>query len=131
MLIVALAIVLAPLAWLVIKRLRSADPAARGTGLRWVMVSVGAALALRVGLTAPILLRVALGLLAVAALVIWLRKRGHGDDGRGDDGRDAPDDPGPEPRPDHAVPRPDRLDPEQFDRARAAWEDALKKHSPD
>jgi len=127
MLIVALAIVLAPLAWLAIKRMQSADPVARGKGLRWAMVCIGAALALRVGLAAPVLVRVALGLIAIGALVVWLRKRGRGDDGRGDDGRDAPDDPGPDPRPDHAVPPPERLDPEELDRARAAWEDALKR----
>jgi hypothetical protein len=132
MLIVALAIVLAPLAWLVIKRMQHADPAARGTCLLWVIACLGAALALRVGLAAPVLLRVALCLLAIGALAIWLHRRGQGGDGPGDDGRDSPADPGPDPGLGHrAAPRPERLDPEAFDRARAEWEHALKKHAPD
>ena len=132
MLLVALAIVLAPLAWLVIKRMQHVDPAARGTGLRWVIACLGAALAMRVGLAAPVLLRVALCLLAIAALAIWLRRRGHGGDGPGDDGRDSPVDPSPQPRTGRrAAPPPERLDPEAFDQARADWEHALKRHAPD
>jgi len=126
MLIVVLAIVLAPLAWLVIKRMQHADPASRGTGLRWAIACLGAALALRVGMAAPVLLRVALCLLAIGALVTWWRRR-HGGGGPGDDGRDPPVDPGPDPRPDHAAPRPEQLDPEAFDRARAEWEHPLKQ----
>jgi hypothetical protein len=131
MLIVALLIVLAPLAWLVIKRMQHTDPAARGTWLRWVIACLGAALALRVGLAAPILLRVVLCLLAIGSLVVWLHRRGQGGDGPDDDGRDSPVDPGPDPGLGHrAAPYPERLDPEGFDRARAAWEHALKKHAP-
>ena len=128
MLIVALVIVLAPLAWLVIKRTQHVDPATRW---RWVITCLGAALALRAGFAAPLPLRVALVLLAIGALVIWLRRRGQGGDGPDDDGRDPPVDPGPEPRPGRAEPRPEHLDPEAFDRARAEWEHALKRHAPD
>lgn len=132
MLVLALAIVLAPLAWLVIRRMQHADPAARGGILRWAIACLGAVLALRVALAAPVLARVALGLLALGALAVWLHRRGHGGDGPGDDGRDPPLDPGPDPRPGHrALPRPERLDPEAFDRARAEWEHALKKHASD
>ena len=128
MLIVALALVLAPLAWLVIKRMPHAGLAASGPRWRWVLGGLGAALALRVAMAAPILLRVAIFVFAIGAFVIWLRRRGQGGDGPGDDARDPPVDPGPDPRPDHAAPRPERLDPEAFDRARAEWELALKKH---
>jgi len=132
MLLVALAIVLAPLAWLVIKRMQHVDPAARGTGLRWVIACLGAALAMRVGLAAPVLLRVALCLLAIAALAVWLRRRGQGGDGPGDDNRDPPEDPDPDPRRGQRfAPRPERLDPEAFDHARAGWERALEKHARD
>jgi len=132
MLIVALAIVLAPLAWLVIKRMQHAEPAARDARLLWVIACLGAALALRVGLAAPVLLRVALCLLAIGALAFWLRRRGQGGDGPGDDGRDSPADPGPDPRPgNRAEPGRERLEPEAFDRARAEWEHALKKPAPD
>ncbi len=131
MLIVALAIVLAPLAWLVIERMQHADPAARGTRLRWVAACLGAALALRVGLAAPVLLRVALCLLALCTLALWLRGHGQGGDGPGDDGRDPPVDPSPDPRPGHRAAHPERLDPEAFDRARAEWAHALKKNAPD
>lgn len=128
MLIVALAIVLAPLAWLVIKRMQLADPATRGRRLGWVIACLAAALALRAGLAAPVLLRVALGLLAIGALAVWLRRRGQGGDGPGDDGRDPPLDP--DPGPGHrAAPPPERLESEAFDRARAGWEHALKKHA--
>jgi hypothetical protein len=130
--IVAVAIVLAPLAWLVIKRMQHADPAARGTCFLWVIACLGAALALRIGLAAPILLRVALCLLAIGALAVWLHRRGQGGDGPDGDGRDSPADPGPDSGLGHrAAPRPERLDPEAFDRARAEWEHALKKHAPD
>ena len=129
MLVVALVIVLAPLAWLVIKRMQHADPASRAAGWRWAIVCLGAALALRVGMAAPVPLRVALCLLAIGALVTWWRRRGHGGGG-GDDGRDPPVDSGPDPRPDHAAPRPEHLDAQSFDRARAEWENALK-HAPD
>lgn len=132
MLIVALAIILAPLAWLLIKRMPHADPAARRGRHVWVIACLCAALALRVGLAAPVLLRVALCLLAVGALVVWLRRRGQGGDGPGDDGPDLPVDPGPDPRAGHrAALRPERLDAEAFDRARAGWEHALKKRAPD
>ena len=132
MLIVTLAIVLAPLAWLVIKRMQHTDPAARGKRFRWVLVCLGAALALRAGLAAPVLLRVALCFLAIAAVAVWLRRRGQGGDGPGDDGRDPPVDPGPDPGPGHrAAPPTERLEPEAFDRARADWEHALKKHARD
>jgi len=50
MLLVALAIVLAPLAWLVIKRMQHADEPARGGRFGWVIACLGAALALRAGL---------------------------------------------------------------------------------
>jgi hypothetical protein len=70
MLIVALAVVLTALAWLVIKRMQHADPAARGARFLCVIACLGAALALRVGLAAPVLLRVALYLLATSALEI-------------------------------------------------------------
>jgi len=132
MLTVALAFVLAPLAWLVIKRMQHADPAARGARFMWVIGGLGAALALRVGLSAPVLLRVALCLFAIGALAVWLRRRGEGGDGPGDDGSDSPADPGPDPGPGHrAALRPERLDPEAFDRARAEWEHALQKRAPD
>lgn len=130
MLIVVLAIVLAVLAWPMIKRLQQADPAARSRSLRWVVGCLGALLALRAFLAAPVLLRVALGLLAIGALVVWLRNRGQGGGGPGDDGRDSPDDPDPPPG-HHATPRPERLDPEELDRARAEWEHGLKDRAPD
>jgi hypothetical protein len=124
MLIAALVIVLAPVVWLAIKRMQHADPAAHGGGLRWVFAGLGAALALRVALSAPVALRVALVVLAFAALGVWLRRRGQGG-GPGDDGPDLPFDPGPDPRPGHrAALRPERLDPEELDRARAEWEHA-------
>jgi len=132
MLVVALVIVLAPLAWLAIKRMQHADPAARRAGLRWVIAGLGAALALRVGLAAPVMLRVALCLLAIGALAVWLRRRGQGGEGPGDDGRDSPVDPGPDPHSGRrAAPPPERLDPEAFDRARGEWEHTLEKHAPD
>jgi len=120
MLVVALALVLGPLAWLVAKRMRDADPAAGATVLRWVGACVLAALVLRVTLVAPLPLKAAICVLAIAALVVWLRRRGQGGDGPDDGGRDAPVDPGPDPRP-------ERLDPDAFDRARAEWERALKR----
>jgi len=132
MLIVALAIVLAVLAWLVIKRMQHADLAPGGKRFRWAIVCLGAALALLAGLAAPVQLRVALCLLAIGAVAVWLRRRGQGDDGPGDDGRDPPVDPGPDPGPGHrAAPPSERLEPEAFDRARAEWEHALKKHARD
>lgn len=132
MLIVAVAIVLALLAWLVIKRMQHAGPAARRERLRWVVVCLAAALALRASLAAPVPLRVALWLLAIGAVAVWLRRRGQGGDGPGDDGRDPPVDPGPDAGPDHrAAPPPERLESEAFNRARAEWEQALKKHARD
>lgn len=131
MLIVALAIVLA-FAWLVIKRLQHGDPAARGGRFRWVIVCLGAALAVRASLAAPVLLRVALCLLAIGAVGVWLRRRGQGGDGPGDDGRGPPVGPGPDAGPGHrAASPPERLEPEAFNRARAEWEHALKKHARD
>jgi hypothetical protein len=120
MLIAALALVLAPLAWLVAKRMRHADPASTAAVLRLVIGVVAAALVLRVTLAAPLPLKAAICLLAIAAFLVWLRRRGEGGDGPGDDGRDSPVDPGPAPRPEH-------LDPDEFDRARAAWEQTLRK----
>jgi len=130
MLVLVIALVLAPLAWLAIKRLRDADPAVRGASVKWVIACLAAALALRVGLAAPLPLRIALGLLAVGSLAVWLRRRGHGGDGP-DDGRNPPADPDPGPDPGHREPRPERLDPEAFDRARAEWEQGLKDRAPD
>ena len=127
MLFVALAIVLAPLAWLAYKRMQHTGLAARGPRLGWVFAMLGAALALRVAAAAPLLLRVAILVLAVGAFAIWLRKRGQGGDGP-DDGRDPPVDPDPDPSPGQRVePQLERLDPEAFDRARVEWEHALKK----
>jgi hypothetical protein len=132
MVIVALMIVLAPLAWFVIKRMQRADPAARGRSLRWVAACLGAALTLRVALAAPVVLRVALCVLALGALAVWLRGRGHGGDGPGDDGPDPPVDPSPDPRPGNRAPQHrERLDSKAFDRARAEWEHALRKHGSD
>jgi hypothetical protein len=129
MLIVALAIVVIPLGWLANRRMQRVDPAERGALLgRWIIACLGVGLALRVGLAAPLPLRVALLVLAIGAFAIWLRRRGHG--GGGDDGRGSPDDPDLGPRPGHRVP-PERLDPDAFDRARAEWEDAARKHAPD
>ena len=131
MLIGALVILLAPFAWLAIRRMQHANPAAAGGLVRLVLACLGAALALRVALAAPIPLRVAMCALAIAALVVWLRRRGHGGDGP-DDGRDPPVDPRPDPRPGRrAVLRPERLDDEAFDRARGDWEHELKKAAPD
>jgi type II secretory pathway pseudopilin PulG len=132
MLIVVVAIVLAALAWAVTKWMRHVDPAARRTRLGWVAAGLGAALALRLSLAAPPLLRVALFLLALGALAVWLRGRGQGGDGPGDDEPDPPLDPGPDSRPGHRdAPHREHLDPKAFDRARAEWEHALKKHGPD
>jgi hypothetical protein len=72
-------------------------------------------LALRVTLVAPLPLKAAICLLALGALLVWLRRRGQGGDGPGDDGRDPPVDPGPDPGSED-------LDLDGFDRARAAWE---------
>jgi hypothetical protein len=132
MLILALVLVLAPFAWLAARRMRQADPAARGNPVRWLAACLGAALAVRVGAAAPVPLRIALALFAIGALAIWLRRRGHGGDGPDGDGRDPPLDPGPDPGPgDRAAPPREHLDPAEFDRARAEWEHALKKHAPD
>jgi hypothetical protein len=121
MLAVAVVLVLAPLAWLLRERLRHAGPAARAVALRRLTASIAAVLVLRVVLVAPLPLKAAICLLSIGALVVWLRRRGgQGGDGPGDDGRDPPVDPGPDPRP-------EQLDPEGFDRARAEWEQALKK----
>ena len=120
MLVVALLLLLAPLAWLASERLRHAGPAARAVLLRRVTAGVAAVLLLRVTLVAPLPLKAAICLLAIAALVVGLRRRGgEGGDGPGDDGRDPPVDPGPDPRP-------EQLDPDAFDRARAEWERTLK-----
>jgi hypothetical protein len=62
-------------------------------------------------------------LFTLASLAIWLRLRPPGDDGRGDDRPDPPDEPRPDPGPD----RGDALDPDAFDRARAQWEQELKR----
>jgi hypothetical protein len=128
---VVLAIVLAALAWFVMARMRHAEPVPRDRLVRWAMTGVAAALALRVAVAAPLALRVALGLLAAGALAVWLRRRGHGGDGP-DDGHDPPVDPDPDPGPGaRAVPRPERLDPEAFDRVRAEWEHASRNPAPD
>jgi hypothetical protein len=119
------------LAWLAIKRVQHADPAAAGALRRVAFACLGAALALRVVMVAPIPMRIALCALAIGALAIWLRRRGQGPDGP-DDGRDPPVDPGPDPRPgQRAVPRPERFDEDAFDRARGDWEHELKKPAPD
>jgi hypothetical protein len=131
MLILVLAIVLAPLAWLAIGRLRHADPVTRARMARWTVVCVGIALAARVGLAAPLALRIALVAVAIGAVAVWLRRRGGGG-GPGDDGHEPPVDPGPDPggarRP---LPRRDRLDADAFDRARAEWDEAMKKPASD
>jgi hypothetical protein len=127
MLVLALAIVLAPLAWLVIGRMQRGEPALRG-GRRWVMVGLGVVLMLRVALAAPLPLRVALCLGALGAAAVWLRRHGNGGGGPGDDD-DRPVDPGPDPDAGEPLTAPhERLDPDAFDRARADWEQALKKH---
>ena len=120
MLILLLAPVLAVLAWLVTERMRNADATARAGLLRAVSWCVAAALVLRVTLAAPLPLKAAICVLAVGALVLWLRGRGRGGDGPDDGGCDAPVDPGP-------GARPERLDPDDLDRARAEWEQALKR----
>jgi hypothetical protein len=125
MLIAALAILLIPLAWLVIQRMPHDDPAANRARWKWVIAGLGAVLALRIGMAGPLPLRVALVVLAIAAVAVWLIRRGHG--GGGDDGRDPPVDPDPDPGAGHrATPPPQRLDPDAFDRARAEWEQTLK-----
>ena len=132
MLILALAIVLAPLAWLLVKRTQHADPATRARQWRWLGACLGTALALRVALVAPLALRIAICVFAVAAFAVWLRRRGQGGDGPGGGGHDEPVDPGPDPSPDHVVDRPlERLDPVAFDRARAGWEHDVKKPTAD
>ena len=123
--ILVLAIVAGLLGWFAMKRLRRAGVEVHGGRLLWVIM--GAALALRVGLAAPVALRVALVVVAIAALAVWLHRRGHGGDGP-DDGHDPPVDP--EPDPGHGE-RVERLDPEAFDRARADWEHELKKPAAD
>ncbi|MEY2517357.1 MAG: hypothetical protein QOJ89_4715 [bacterium] len=123
MLIAAFAILLAPLAWLAIRRMPRDDPAANRARWRSVVACLGAALALRVGMAGPVVLRVALCLLAIGALVVWLRRRGDGGSGPGDDGHDPPIDPDPGPGDaQRAMPPLERLDPDAFDRARAEWE---------
>ncbi len=121
MLVVALLLVLAPLAWLVTERMRRGGPAARAAVLRTVTACVAAVLLLRVTLVAPLPLKAAICGLTIGALLVWLHRRGgEGADGPGDDGRDPPADPGPDPRP-------EQLDPDAFDRARAEWEQTLKR----
>ena len=128
---ILIAIVLAALAWLLIKRMQHADPAVRRAALRWVIVGLGAAVVLRLAVVAPLPLRIALLVFVLGALAVWLRGRGHGDDG-GDDGRDPPVDPGPDPGADHRAPLPhERLDPDAFDRARAAWEEQQQQPARD
>ena len=125
MLIAVVAIIGGLVAWLVMKRVQRGDPALSRAGWRWVIACLGAAIAVRASMAGPVLLRVALGLLAIAALVVWLRRRGGG--GWGDDGRDPPVDPEPDPGEGQRAPRPrERLDPDAFDRARAEWEQPLK-----
>ena len=131
MLILVIALVLAPLAWLAIRRRQRGGPADYGASWRWVLAAFVAALVLRIALSAPLALRIALPLLVIGALVVWLRRRGHGGGG-GDDGHDPPVGPDPDPGPgQRAVPPTERLDPEAFDRARAEWEHAMKPHAPD
>lgn len=129
MLILVLAILLAPLAWLAIKRLQHADPVARAALMRWVIALLAIALALRVALAAPPALRIALVALAIGALAVWLRRRGGGGGGPGDDGREPPVDPDPDGG--ARLPHHERLDPEAFDRARAEWDEACKKPASD
>lgn len=130
MLVLVLAIVLAPLAWVAIKRLQHADPVARRAAMRWAIAVLGIALALRVGFAAPLALRIALVALALVALAVWLRRRGDGGGGPGDDDREPPVDPDPDPG-GVRLPQHDRLDPDAFDRARAEWDEASKKPAPD
>jgi len=118
MLFLLVALVLAPLAWLAIKRMQLAGPPSSGRLLRGAILGLGAALALRIAFAAPAPLRIALFALAIGAFVIWLRRRGQGGDGP-DDGRDPPVDPGPDPSG-------ERLDPDAFDRARDEWERTLR-----
>ena len=110
MLFLALALVVAPLAWLA---LRHADPTVRRAAVGCAIACGLVAVALRAG-------PVPTGLL-LAALMFWLLSRGSGGDWRDDDDRDPPAGPGPGPG-GHAKPRPEVLDPEALDRARAEWE---------
>jgi hypothetical protein len=119
MLILGLLIILAPLGWMAYKRMQQADPAAGRRLSRLALVCIGAALAVRVAMAAPGLLRVAILALGIGAFALWLLRRGHGGDGP-DDGHDPPVDPGPDPSG-------ERLDPEAFDRARDDWEHTLRR----
>ena len=109
MLVVALLLLLAPLAWLASERLRHAGPAARAAVLRRVTAGVAAVLLLPpipVGVCGP-------------PGGGGPRGAGGGGAGPGQAARDPPVDPGPDPRP-------EQLDPDAFDRARAEWERTLK-----
>jgi hypothetical protein len=130
MLIVVLTVVLATLAWLVIRRMHAADPAARRASLRALSASIAIVVAVRVSLVAPLALRIAIAAFALGALVVWLRGRGGG--GGGDDGPDPPVDPDPDPAAGQRHPlRRERLDEDEFDRARGEWEHALPERAPD
>jgi hypothetical protein len=116
MLMVALAIVVVPLAWLLLTRTKPIDPVVRRVGVACLVACVAAVLAVRSG-------PAAIAFVAGVALVVWLRLRGRGGDDPGDDGRDPPDDPDPDPGPGQ------RLDPDAFDLARARWEQELRERS--
>jgi len=125
MLVLALTIVALPLAWLAARRAQRLQPAVRRAGVAFAISCVVVALALRAG---PALAGVLI--VAVAALAVWLHRRGPGGDDRGDDGRDPPSGPGPDPDPgDLAKARPQPVDRDAFDRARAEWEHELPKRS--
>ena len=122
MLILLLLVVMASLIWLFAIRKQPVTPALRRVGIGFAVAFVCAALAVRAGPA------VGLALVTVVLVAVWLRLRRRGDDGPGDDGRDPPS--GPEPDPDpgpQASLRPERLDQDAFDRARAEWERELPK----
>jgi hypothetical protein len=121
MLVLALALVFVPLAWLLAKRARRAEPAVRRALVAGAILCVAAAVAVRAG---PV--GVGLFLLAVVWLAVWLRSHGSGGEGPGDDGREPPEGPEPDPGP-RATLRPESLDDDAFDRARAQWEQELPK----
>ncbi len=123
MLVLALAIAVMSMVWYFAVRKPRVDPAIRRAGVACAIFCVAVAVALRAGPVAGVLLVV-----TVASLVLWLRMRGRGGDDPGDDGRDPPSGPEPDPGPDgDDALRPELLDPDAFDRARAEWERELPK----
>jgi hypothetical protein len=122
MLILALAIVLGSLTWLVVKRTGDVDPVVRRAAIACAIACVGVAIALRAGL-AP-----GLFIVAVALIAVWLRaRRADGGDGPGDDGPDPPDEPEPDPAPRAGLRPESSLDEDALDQARAEWERELPK----